>query len=54
VAVGVFLVIIGVLFLLDSLGIIEGITFSEIWPAILIGIGVLIIYDRLRRSWRRR
>ncbi|MDA0269858.1 MAG: DUF5668 domain-containing protein [Chloroflexi bacterium] len=53
-ALGVLLVLIGALFLLDSLDIIEGIGFGELWPVILIAIGVAIIYDRVRRSWRRR
>lgn len=53
-ALGVLLVLIGGLFLLDSLDIIEGVGFGELWPVILIAIGVAIIYDRLRRNWRRR
>lgn len=54
VALGVLLVLIGGLFLLDSLDLIEGVGFGELWPVILIAVGVAIIYDRLRRSWRRR
>lgn len=54
VAFGVLLVLIGVLFLLDSLDIIEGVGFRELWPVILIALGVAIIYDRVRRAWRRR
>ncbi len=53
-ALGVMLVVIGVLFLLNSLGVIAGVGFRELWPAILIAVGVAIIYDRVRRSWRRR
>jgi hypothetical protein len=51
---GVLLVLIGALFLLDSLGVIEGVGFRELWPVILIAVGVAIIYDRARQAWRRR
>ncbi len=53
-ALGVLLVAIGLLFLLDSLDIIEGVGFTELWPVLLIALGVAIIYDRVRRTWRRR
>lgn len=53
-ALGVLLVAIGLLFLLDSLDIIEGVGFAELWPVLLIALGVAIIYDRVRRTWRRR
>lgn len=53
-ALGILLVVIGLLFLLDSLDIIEGVGFAELWPVLLIAIGAAIIYDRLRRTWRRR
>ena len=53
VAFGVVLVIIGLIFLAESLGITEfGI--RELWPLILIGVGAVILYERLRRAWRRR
>ena len=52
-AFGVVLVIIGLIFLAESLGITEfGI--CELWPLILIGVGAVILYERLRRAWRRR
>ncbi len=53
-ALGVMLVILGALFLLNSLGVIPGLGFRELWPVILIAGGITIIYDRVRRSWRRR
>lgn len=53
-ALGVLLVLIGTLFLLDSLGLVEGVGFQEFWPLLLIAVGVAIIYDRIRRSWRKR
>lgn len=52
--VGATLVIVGVILLLDSLGVIEGVSLGELWPVIPIAIGVAIIYGRVRRSWRRR
>ena len=53
-AFGLLLIVIGVLFLVDSLNLIEGVGFAELWPVLLIAVGVAIIYDRVRRSWRRR
>lgn len=52
-ALGIVLIIIGTIFLLESLGITDrGI--RELWPLILIGIGLLILYERGRRWYRRR
>jgi uncharacterized sodium:solute symporter family permease YidK len=53
-AFGVLLVLVGVVLLLDSLGVIEGVGFGELWPLLLIAIGATIVYERVRRSWRRR
>jgi len=53
-ALGLLLIVIGGLLLLDSLNLIEGIGIRELWPVILIAIGVAIIYDRARRVWRKR
>ncbi len=53
-ALGVMLVIVGLVFLLNALGVIPGVSFRELWPVILIAAGVTLIYDRIRRSWRRR
>lgn len=51
-AFGLLLVVIGLLLLVDSLNLIEGVGLGELWPVILIAIGAAIIYDR--RAWRRR
>lgn len=53
-ALGIILIIIGAIFLLDSLGVIDDVSFGELWPILLIALGVMIVYDRLRRAWRRR
>ncbi len=53
-AFGLLLIVIGLLLLVDSLNLIEGVGFEELWPVLLIAVGVAIIYDRVRRSWRRR
>ena len=53
-AFGILLVLVGSLLLLDSLDIIEGVGFAELWPLLLIAVGVAIVYERVRRSWRRR
>lgn len=50
-AFGLVLVIIGVIFLLESLGITQ-VGIRELWPLILIGLGLLVLYERARR-WRR-
>lgn len=50
-AFGLVLVIIGVIVLLESLGFTQA-GFDELWPLTLIGLGLLIIYERARR-WRR-
>lgn len=53
-ALGILLVLVGGLLLLDSLDLIPNVGFDELWPVILIAVGVAIIYDRIRRTWRRR
>lgn len=52
-ALGIVLVVIGVIFLLDSLGITT-LGFSELWPLILITAGLMILFERARRRYRRR
>ncbi len=52
-ALGVLLIILGSIFLLNSLGITDA-GFSELWPVLLISAGAMLVYDRLRRAWRRR
>lgn len=53
-AFGLLLVVIGLLLLIDSLDLIEGVGFEELWPVLIIAVGAAIIYDRVRRSLRRR
>ncbi len=50
-AVGLVLIVIGAIFLLESLGITDY-GLRELWPLVLIALGVLIIYQRARH-WRR-
>lgn len=50
-AAGLVLIIIGAIFLLESLGITT-LGFRELWPLVLIALGGLIIYQRARH-WRR-
>lgn len=52
-AFGVVLVIVGLIFLAESLGITDA-GIRELWPLILIGIGLVILYERVRRAYRRR
>ncbi len=53
-AFGLLLVLVGLILLLDSLDIIEGVGFGELWPLLLIAVGLAIVSERVRRSWRRR
>jgi hypothetical protein len=50
-ALGVVLVILGGIFLLESLGLVE-MGVAQLWPLALIGLGLVIIIERTRR-WRR-
>ncbi len=52
-ALGVVLVVIGAIFLLESVGITDA-GLDELWPAILIAVGLVIVYERMRRYYRRR
>ena len=52
-AFGVVLVVLGVVLLLESLGVTDA-GIREWWPLILIGIGAVIMYERVRRQLRRR
>jgi len=52
-AIGVVLVVIGAIFLLESLDVIDA-GINELWPLILIAIGLVIVYGRVRRQYRRR
>ena len=53
-AFGILLMLVGLILLLDSLDVIEGVGFGELWPLLLIAVGVAIVYERVRRNWRRR
>ena len=52
-AFGIVLVIVGLIFRAESLGITDA-GIRELWPLILIGAGLAILYERGRRAWRRR
>jgi uncharacterized membrane protein len=44
-ALGIMLVVVGFIFLLDSLGITT-LGFRELWPVVLITAGLMILYER--------
>lgn len=48
---GVLLTLVGTIFLLDNLGIINGAHLFRFWPMLLIIAGAFNIVDRERRSW---
>jgi ascorbate-specific PTS system EIIC-type component UlaA len=49
--IGVLLVIVGIVLLLERLDIIEG-GFGTYWPLILVAVGAVLIFDRLRGRGR--
>lgn len=52
-AFGVLLIVLGLILLLESLGITEA-GIREWWPLLLVGLGAQILYHRFRGHWRRR
>ena len=50
---GIVLCVIGAIFLLESLGITH-VGIRELWPLILIALGLMIVFERFRRRLRRR
>lgn len=44
----VILIVLGVLVLLSNLGLLEGEWFAHWWPAILVGIGIWLLWKRFR------
>ena len=52
-ALGVVLIIIGGIFLLESVGVTD-VGIRQLWPLILIGVGLVIVYERARRWSQRR
>lgn len=46
---GLILILIGVLFLLGNMGLLGWFSFRQLWPLILIAIGLAIIWGRGRR-----
>lgn len=52
-AFGAVLIVVGLILLLESLGVTEA-GIREWWPLMLIGSGLVILYERVRRRLRRR
>jgi len=46
---GFLLIILGMFFLLDNLGILEGPTWSLVWPCLIIVFGLSMVLKRNRR-----
>ena len=53
-AFGIILIAAGVVLLLDSLGLLHDVGVAQLWPVAVIAIGIAIVYNQVRRSWRRR
>jgi len=49
---GLAIILIGAVFLLNSLGVISGDTWNIIWPSLLILIGLSIFFKDIRREGR--
>jgi phage shock protein C len=47
--IGIILIVIGILFLLGSFGLFRWLSWSTLWPLILVAIGVLIIIGARRK-----
>lgn len=46
---GTIFIAFGVLLMLDQIGLLPGSAYSYLWPMILIGIGVVVLYNALHR-----
>ncbi|MHB8631336.1 MAG: PspC domain-containing protein [Candidatus Limnocylindria bacterium] len=46
---GILLVALGVLFMLGNLGVFQSIAWRDVWPLVLIAIGVYLVAQRTRR-----
>ena len=49
---GAALVLIGVYYLLQNLGVLNGLKADVLWPSLLILLGVLMLFRRGRGWWR--
>ena len=48
-AIGVFLIALGAIFLLGNAGVFRIVRWDLIWPLVIIGVGVLLLAQRVRR-----
>ena len=46
---GYFLVAIGVVFLASNLGLFRVVRFDLVWPLVIVGVGALLLAERIRR-----
>ncbi len=51
--IGLVLLVIGILALLQTLGVITGSVWGYAWPIILVVVGLWIVFARRRRRWGR-
>ena len=49
--IGIIVVLAGILFLLQNLGIITGSVWGILWPLLVIVIGLGILFGRRNRFW---
>jgi LiaI-LiaF-like transmembrane region len=54
VTIGIIFIVAGVVLLLDSIGVLHDVGVGQLWPVAVIAIGISIVYNQVRRSWRRR
>ena len=43
---GAALIIVGAIFLLKNLGIIEGVAWDIVWPIVVVVVGVMMVFKR--------
>lgn len=49
--IGIVFLILGLAFLLKNVGVLTGITWSVVWPILIIVLGFLLIFKKRKRIW---
>ena len=49
--IGIVLLLLGVSFLLKNLGVLTDVTWSIVWPIILVVLGLMMMFRKRKRFW---
>jgi len=49
--IGIILLLLGIAFLLKNLGVLDELTWSIVWPCILIVVSLFMIFRKKRKFW---